>query len=67
MCMPTAPKSQAMPATPQRDDSASLAQNARATVLRARGVQDTIATSALGDPGFGRNVRATKLGQTMAA
>ena len=50
---------------PARDPNSGLSQLARLTVLRARGVKDTIATSASGDPSFGSGVRKpTLLGQT---
>lgn len=69
MCFSTSvPKPPPLPPTPQRDEKASLVQDTRLRALRARGVQNNIFTSALGDPGFGKNVnRATLLGQTAAA
>ncbi len=53
---------------PMRNASSGFARMANATALRARGVQDTIFTSALGDSSYGGNVRKpTFLGQTSAA
>lgn len=53
---------------PVRNGSGGFARAANATALRARGVQDAIATSALGDTGFGSSVRKpTFLGMTSAA
>jgi hypothetical protein len=50
---------------PARDPNAGLSQLARLTVLRARGVRDTVATSPSGDPNYGAGVRKpTLLGQT---
>lgn len=52
-------------AGPTRDPLSSIAQNARATALRAKGESAAIATTPLGDSGFGRNLRrATLLGTT---
>ena len=70
MCFFSVPKpkieTKAAPA-PERDPNAGLSQLARLNAFRARGARDTIATSPLGDPGFGTNLkRATLLGQTSA-
>lgn len=52
------------PAMPRPSPYANLSQRARVTVLDSRGVKDTIATSALGDPSFGGSVaKPTLLGQ----
>ena len=52
---------------PVRNANSSFARAARQTALRARGVQDTTFTSALGDTSFGSNVRRpTFLGSTVS-
>lgn len=53
------------PTAPRRDPNSMLGKFARATLLRARGAADTIASSPLGDPNFGKSVsKPTLLGQT---
>lgn len=48
---------------PERSTTSGLASFARLTALRSRGALDTIASSPLGDLGFGKNVkRPTILG-----
>jgi hypothetical protein len=64
MCF-SAPPMPKTPSPPKRDDNATLAQQARMTTLRSRDVSGTLATSPLGDTGFGQNSRkATLLGTT---
>lgn len=55
----------AAPPAPTRDPNQSLAQDARVAAMRAKGADDAVGTSALGDPAFGKNLkRATLLGQS---
>jgi len=64
MCF-SMPKAPEIPPTPKRDENATLAQETRARALSAQGVKANIFTSALGDSGFGSNVKgATLLGQS---
>jgi hypothetical protein len=68
MCL-SAPKipeiKTAAPVAPTRDPNQSLAQDARVAAARAKGADDAVGTTALGDPAFGKNLkRATLLGQT---
>ena len=65
MCFMSTPKPPPIPSAVQRDEKATTSQVARATALRAQGSLDTIGTSTLGDPKFGRSVRVTKLGATV--
>lgn len=65
MCF-SAPKPPPIPATPKRDDNATLAQQARMTTLASRNVSGTMTTSPLGDSSFGKNVRRTTLLGTTA-
>lgn len=63
MCLST-PKVEPKPQPPARDENASLVQESRRRARAARGSASNIFTSALGDAGFGANIRgATKLGQ----
>ncbi len=65
MCfMPKIPKPPAVPAMPGRNNDAARAARVRAEeqARRRAGRRATILTSALGDPGFGRNIARTTLG-----
>lgn len=67
MCL-SAPSLPPTPATPARDETASLAQETRKKALSAQGVRSNIFTTALGDSGFSTNVKgATLLGQSTGA
>lgn len=60
MKMPDMP---GIPATPKRDENATLVQQARQRAAYAKGVQSNIFTSAFGDANFGKSVQtATVLG-----
>lgn len=52
-------------ATVDRDPNAGLAQDARVAAMRAKGADEAVGTTALGDPQFGKSLkRATLLGQS---
>lgn len=64
----SAPQPANVPPAPIRNATSGFARSAQVTALAARGVRDTIATSALGDTGFGSSVKKpTFLGATAAA
>lgn len=68
MCFSSPKISTSVPAAPSDSRATSLASDARLAAQRAKGVDATIATSALGDAGFGSSLkRATVLGQTSSA
>jgi hypothetical protein len=53
------------PPAPTRDPNQSLAQDARVAAMRAKGADDAVGTTALGDPAYGKSLkRATLLGQS---
>ena len=59
---------QSVQQSPVRSLASTSARSASAAATAARGVRDTIATTALGDTGFGSGVRRpTFLGQTGGA
>jgi hypothetical protein len=65
MCFSSGPSAPAVPPAPIRNIGGGSASSARITALAARGVRDTIATTALGDTGYGTAVRKpTFLGAT---
>lgn len=60
MCF-SVPKPPEVQPTPRRDESASLATEARMRALSAQGARANIFTSALGDSGFGGSVNPSAL------
>lgn len=67
MCMskPKIATPKPLPTAPQRDEEASLTQDARKRARNAKGAAGSVFTSALGDSNFGENVnKATLLGQS---
>lgn len=65
---PQSPVQTQVPSGPVRNAAAGFSSAARGVALKAKGVKDTIFTSALGDTGFGSSVRRpTYLGQTAGA
>lgn len=65
---PTPAAPAAVSSAPVRSLASSSARSARLTALTAKGSGDTIATTPLGDTGFGSRVkRPTFLGQTSPA
>ena len=65
---PRVPASPPLPSAPRRDANAALVQSARLRARSARGVDDNIFTTALGDTNYGKSVRrAVLLGQSITA
>ena len=61
-------KPEPLPPTPKKDENSAASQQAKRAGLKAKGSKENIATSPLGDPAYGENVKvATLLGQTKRA
>lgn len=64
MCFPKPPKIPAAPPVPSKtaEDAQRRRANEATSAQQMKGREATIITSPLGDPGFGEEVKKTKLG-----